>query len=144
MSNNMLEGVLSITLASADKTLTTAEVEDYKYLQVTTGSATYAIIAPNIEGRFFRFVNNDKTNNATIKVSGKTGVTLTPLTEAIVYCNGTDYVEYTDTYEVLRGLQQTASHSYSSGHADWTLSVTELKSQIIKVTSANAAVNAIF
>ena len=95
MSNNLLEGVLDISLLASDKTLTAQEVADIRFLQVTTGSAAYVIYAPNIEGRSFRFINNDSTLNATIKVSGETGVTLTPYTETIVYCTGTISINVT-------------------------------------------------
>ena len=41
-------------------------------------------------------------------------------------------------------IQLVASHDYSAAAVDWTLSTTERKAQIISVTNANGAVNAIF
>ncbi|HUV84727.1 MAG TPA: hypothetical protein VMV86_03410 [Methanosarcinales archaeon] len=88
-----------ITLTAENKVLTTAEAEN-KYLIVTTGHATNAIIAPCIEGMNFILINQDTVNNAIIKVSGLTGVTISPSTNDKVYCNGTDYVLVSNLNEV--------------------------------------------
>ena len=84
----------AITLAASAITLTNVQAEN-GILEVTTGHATNAIIAPNKPGLMFWVVNNDGVNAVTIKVNGQTGTTIAATKRAGVYCNGTDYTRLT-------------------------------------------------
>jgi hypothetical protein len=82
-----------IDLSSADLALNASS--SFRYLKVVVGSGTHGILAPNVPGREYVVVNTDGVNSATIKVSGKTGVTIGANKRATVYCNGTDYERVT-------------------------------------------------
>lgn len=111
MSKDTSTKILSgIDLSAGNKILSTAEA-DSKYLVVTTGHATNAIIAPCVADMNFIVVNQDGVNVAIIKVAGMTGVTVAASAEDNVYCNGTDYVLITGAAaEVTVGDNQTLAN----------------------------------
>uniref|UniRef100_A0A6M3ID91 Uncharacterized protein n=1 Tax=viral metagenome TaxID=1070528 RepID=A0A6M3ID91_9ZZZZ len=82
-----------IDLSSADLTL--ANNTTLQYLEVATGHAANAIIAPNTPGKRFFITNSDAVNVAIIKVSGETGVTIPISSEMSVICTGVDYTKST-------------------------------------------------
>jgi hypothetical protein len=102
-----------ITLAAGNKTLTDVECE-CRYLVVETGHASNAIIAPNTYGMNFIVANKDETNNAIIKVAGRTGVTVPPGTAYRIWCNGTDYAIYTVRVFVIPSSSPSSSNSPSN------------------------------
>jgi len=104
----------NITLTSANYTLTDYEAETYRYLKVAAGSNTYAIIAPNEKNYNFIVINDDYVNDATIKVSGQTGVTVQESTSKRVRCNGTDYEEYGVLIPVIASYSPSSSPSSST------------------------------
>lgn len=83
--------VKAISMAAADVILTEAQTSAL-FLEVTTGHATNAIIAPKIEGKMFWVINNHATLATLIKVAAGTAVTIAATKKALVYCNGTDYI----------------------------------------------------
>jgi hypothetical protein len=144
-----------ITLAAGDVTLSAAQ-KIKAILEVTTGHAANAIIAP-AEQRTYIVVNNDAANNVLIKKAAGTPVTIPPSTSAVVYYNGTEYIMVACNEVTLGGTQTLTSktlttpkiaqyaisHNYGGAAADWTLSAAELKAQILVATNANGAVNAV-
>ena len=95
LNGHIYKVTASLTLASADVTLSAAQLLT-SILEVTTGHATNAIIAPAATGRAFIVINNDAVNNVLIKKAAGTAVTIPPSTSACVYYNGTQYVAYSD------------------------------------------------
>lgn len=151
----------AIDLGSGDVTLDASQIKKF-ILEVTTGHAANAIVAPSTTGKAYIVVNNDAVNNALIKKSGGTAVTIPPSYSGLVYYNGTQYVLVAsnqvslDATETLTNKTLTAptitspnttqgqsTHDYEGGAVDWTLSAAELKTQIITVSNSSGAVNAI-
>lgn len=82
---------LSKTITSSDVTLTATEYENAFCVKVS-GAFTAArnLIVPATK-RLFAVVHGGTGGyNLTVKTSGHTGVTLSPNTTQILYCNGTD------------------------------------------------------
>lgn len=88
-----------INLTSADVVLSPETI--YIILEVTTGSATHFIIAPNSPQRQFIVVNHDASHSVTIKPVGGTGVTIPASSQATVYCNGIDYYALSQAGNVM-------------------------------------------
>ena len=120
---NFLEGILSaIDLSAGDRILTDEECNK-KYLVVTTGHASNAIIAPQVEGYNFIVVNKDFLRNAIIKVDGFTGVTVSPSTAKRVRCNGTDYALYLiRKYDIVSSSATTSISSSPSSSSSSSVS----------------------
>ena len=145
-----------VSLAASDVTLSATQ-KVKAIIEVTTGHAANAIIAPQ-ENRTYVIVNNDAVNNVLIKKAAGTPVTIPPSSSAIVYYNGTEYIMVACN-EVTKGntailtnktltspkiTQNVATHDYSGAAADWTLTADDLLAQVVSVSNANGAVNAIF
>lgn len=86
-------GVTSHDYQSAvlDWTLSTNE-QKCMLLKFTNSGGAVNIIAPNISGLVY-VINNKTANNATIKKSGGTGVTIATNKTCLVMHNGTDYIK---------------------------------------------------
>jgi hypothetical protein len=82
----------AIDTSAGDVTLDAAQAK-CAILEVTTGHATNAIIAPAVSGKMYFIKNNDETTAVLIKAAdGAAPVTIAAKKAALVYCNGTEYV----------------------------------------------------
>jgi hypothetical protein len=85
----------AIDTSAGDVTLDAAQAK-CTILEVTTGHATNAIIAPAVSGKMYFIKNNDETTAVLIKAAdGSAPVTIAAKKAALVYCNGTEYVRLT-------------------------------------------------
>ena len=84
----------ALSLATGDVTLSATQASA-GILEVSTGHATNAIIAPSTAGQMYWVVNNDATLVANIKKTGGIAVTVAATKKALVYFNGTDYTRLT-------------------------------------------------
>lgn len=85
----------AIDTSAGDVTLDAAQAK-CAILEVTTGHATNAIIAPAVSGKMYFIKNNDEATAVLIKAAdGAAPVTIAAEKAALVYCNGTEYVRLT-------------------------------------------------
>lgn len=90
----IVEGVLaSVTTGAGDVTLSATEAK-VGIIEVSTGHASNAIIAPATLGKTYWIVNNSIAD-ALIKKAAGTPVTVATTKKALVYYNGTNYVRLT-------------------------------------------------
>jgi hypothetical protein len=82
-----------LDLSSGDVTLTATQAAT-GILEVTTGHASNAIIAPVTSGKVFIVMNNDASNEVLIKDVGGSAVTIPAGKNAAVAHNGTDFEKY--------------------------------------------------
>lgn len=158
--NGIVYGVeAAITLAGGDVTLSAAQLKK-TILEVTTGHAANAIIAPAITGRAFIVVNNHATLPVLVKKAGGTAVTIPALSTGVVYYNGTQYA-CDNSQEVLLAAAQTLTNktleevtvngmlvAYTTAivilEASTTLSASEIKNVIVNIGTAHATGKLIF
>lgn len=86
--------VAALDLSAGDVTLSAAQAKA-GILEVTTGHASNAIIAPATAGKMYWVVNNHATLAANIKVAAGVAVTVAATKKALVYFNGTNYIRLT-------------------------------------------------
>lgn len=95
-SPDVTQAVLAAIDTSAGDVVLNAAQAKCGILEVTTGHATNAIVAPTVAGKMYFIKNNDLATAVLIKTAaGAASVTIAATMAAVVYCNGTEYVRLT-------------------------------------------------
>lgn len=147
--------------AHADWTLSTAE-SAAQVLSVSNASQAANIIAAPTLGKKY-LVMNSSGFTITIKGAGQSGIAVLNATVIPVVGNGTDFAAEAITSSSISGATidnsiiggttpvsgtfttvaystfASATHDYSGGHADWTLSASEGRARIFTTTNAGTA-----